>query len=383
VRLSRYLANIFTLFIFFVLVFGWYSAVSGQGLVTIPYSKSPNVVVDGAVSPGEYPSNFTDPNNGMVIYWVHDDNYLYVAMVSPGTGWVAVGFGSQVMDGANIIIGYVDDTTGETVLSDQTGEGHGHEPDTNLGGSDDLVDFAGSQSGGSTTIEFVFPLNSGDSLDPPLEPGTSTYMILAYHPSADDLTSYHGATYDVISVFVEAPGVVGAIMFISTNTSDLTMGEAVAVKIKFTTSENKPIANAPLNIYTTTTFKDADPVVVATALTDASGVAETVIRYTVPGDFKIYASFEGGLGGIKPTRSNLVEVHVKSPYEQWPIYPEDPYYNWGWFVVNFPHLYHGTPSLDLSPISLAVMVPLFSVILGVWFTYLYVYRLIFRIKRGG
>jgi hypothetical protein len=176
--------------------------------VTMPYVPNPKVVVDGTVEANEYKVSYTEPTTGITICWEHDGTNMYVALVSPGTGWVGIGFGptGTGMDGANIIIGYVDDN-GSVVLSDEYGQGLNHFPIvSHFGGKDDIISKAGSISNGKTTIEFVFPLNSGDQYHYALTPGGTHGFILAYQQSAKDLTTQHTSAA-AGDFYVEASGV--------------------------------------------------------------------------------------------------------------------------------------------------------------------------------
>lgn len=164
-----------------------------QGAVEMPFASPVVVVLDGRIAPNEYPSSFRDTPSGLEVYLVHDDVNMTVGVVSPGIGWVGVGFGPEgvAMDGANILIGYV--AGGTTVLSDEYGVGFDHVTDVSLGGRDDILAFAGGEQGGRTTIEFRFPLNTGDAFDARLEPGRTYGIILAYAATADDLVTQHDA----------------------------------------------------------------------------------------------------------------------------------------------------------------------------------------------
>ena len=53
-----------------------------------------------------------------------------------------------------------------------------------------MVEYAGSEQGGVTVIEFKVPLDSGDEYDKPMVPG-QTYRINLAMGAADDLNSYH------------------------------------------------------------------------------------------------------------------------------------------------------------------------------------------------
>jgi hypothetical protein len=119
--------------------------------------------------------------NNITLQWKTDTLGNLLAKVSTATvGWIAVGFDPSVgMQDANIIIGYVANDT--VYIRDDFGTGiHAHAPDTALGGTDDVGDRAGTETGGSTEISFTIPLDSGDPRDRILEIGQSYQVILAW-----------------------------------------------------------------------------------------------------------------------------------------------------------------------------------------------------------
>ncbi len=135
--------------------------------------------VDGAVSAGEYGHSVSVIYDTATIYYQSDGaGGLYVAVSAQTTGWVGIGLGSSVMNGARIFMGYVKD--GAPVFSEQVGDGHGHAP-----AADAAADaFAVGQAGGTTTIEFHL---KRDKL--PLS-GTTLNYIVAFAGAAD-LSTYH------------------------------------------------------------------------------------------------------------------------------------------------------------------------------------------------
>ena len=171
----------------------------------IPYIEQVDVVIDGTIGPEEYMESYRDSVTDMVIYWVHDGTDLYVGIDSPGTGWIGIAFGpkGQGMDGINMIVGYVDNT-GELFLIDEVGVGWMHQEDTTLGGTDDILAKAGSESNGRTYVEFIVPLNSGDKLDHHFELDTMYGFFVAYQASTDDFASYHTARSSLLDVFVSS-----------------------------------------------------------------------------------------------------------------------------------------------------------------------------------
>ena len=129
---------------------------------------------------------------GVNVQWRVDGDTITVQAAAPTTGWVAVGFDpSRQMADANIIIGYV--TDGEVAIDDHYGVGAiSHESDESNGGSNDITGAEGEETDGATVIRFTIPLDSGDSMDKPLEVGASYRVIVAYGPDgADDFGTYH------------------------------------------------------------------------------------------------------------------------------------------------------------------------------------------------
>ena len=119
--------------------------------------------------------------NNITLQWKTDTLSNLLVKVSTATvGWIAVGFDpSAGMQDANIIIGYVVNDT--AYVRDDYGTGlYSHAPDTTLGGTNDVADIAGSETGGVTEISFTIPLNSGDAMDRVLVVGQSYSVILAW-----------------------------------------------------------------------------------------------------------------------------------------------------------------------------------------------------------
>lgn len=160
----------------------------------IPYSINPDIKYDGVVEEGEYPGLIFNNLTSITLHEVHNGTHLFVALESTGTGWVSIGFGPTGvgMDEANIILGYVLDET-DLVIIDEIGVGRQHFPDISKGGDDDILIGAGLESNGFTVIEFLIPLNSGDTLDYKLVPGNTYGFFLAYHESEKNAESFHTA----------------------------------------------------------------------------------------------------------------------------------------------------------------------------------------------
>ena len=145
--------------------------------------------VDGVIKPGEYPGKTVVGD--VEVNWATEKGALRVGLVSPGTGWVAIGLDPQsMMDKANIILGAV--VSGAVVARDDVGTGlFSHAPDTSVGGQDNLLAAAGREVDGKTMFEFAIPLNSGDATDRPLAIGQTVKIIVAYQTTSDDFAERH------------------------------------------------------------------------------------------------------------------------------------------------------------------------------------------------
>jgi len=130
-------------------------------------------------------------SGSMTVSWQVRGESLYIRISAPTAGWVAVGFEpSRMMKDADIYIGYVA-SDGTAVLEDHFADKlTGHQADTALGGRSDVSRVSGTEQGGVTTLEFLRPLNSGDSRDKALVPGQEYTMITAFG-TRDNLTSVH------------------------------------------------------------------------------------------------------------------------------------------------------------------------------------------------
>ncbi len=90
-----------------------------------------------------------------------------------------------------MVFGYVED--GEAAVLDlySTGDFGPHPPDIEQGGTDDIVEYGGTEADGYTTIEFKRALVTGDRFDHELSSGKNQ-IIWAFGPS-DDLSPKHSS----------------------------------------------------------------------------------------------------------------------------------------------------------------------------------------------
>jgi hypothetical protein len=176
----------------------------GEGSPAVLHVEDSAVVVDGSLEPGEYGAVYSDAGTGINVYWEHNGSHLKVGLDSPGSGWVSIGFGPRGvgMDGANIVLGYVEEGGGLVIL-DAVGIGRNHFPDDERGGRDDISDASGSAEEGRTILEFVFPLSSGEGLDHSYVTNRTYGFLLGYHATAKDGSTYHTARSESIEFFIE------------------------------------------------------------------------------------------------------------------------------------------------------------------------------------
>ncbi len=138
---------------------------------------------DGIISDGEY-SNNAD-YEGLKVFWASDAEYIYVALQAQTTGWISIAVQPGInMKDADMMLGFVE--SGKATLIDQYSSGSfgPHRPDTELGGNNDIIDYAGTEEAGRTILEFKRALVTGDSYDHPLTSGENK-IIWAYGASDD------------------------------------------------------------------------------------------------------------------------------------------------------------------------------------------------------
>ncbi len=331
----------------------------------VPFVEDSDVVIDGEVGDDEYSSTFQDSITKMTVYWEHNGTHLYVSVVSQGAGWISIGFGYQEggMDGANIIIGYVDDKTGDTILSDSVGVEWKHYPDTDRGGQDNIISKAGSQQNGTTVIEFVFPLDSGDANDHKFEVGRTYGFILAYHPDADNLLEYHASRSDSLSVYIGIEGEAPPENRVEQPDEKLLKTNLelyvftlcppdcpVTLMVTLTDVERRPLVGMPVAFYFNTTFGTFK---IGSSYTDSRGIASLNYSIMMRNTLEGTASFPGG-GGYEASTAHIIKQLPTVTAES-----------------TFP-----APTAKNVASGLAVIA-----ILSVWGTYLFVIRQIRDISR--
>jgi len=145
---------------------------------------------DGTISDNEYKNSQT--YDDFEINWSNDNEYFYAAAKARTTGFVAMAIqpGSR-MKNADIILGFVDNGTVNVFDLFSTGDFGPHPLDTELGGTDDIVEFGGTDDGAYTIIEFKRLLDTQDEFDNEIVDGKN--QIIWSFGNADDLEIKHSS----------------------------------------------------------------------------------------------------------------------------------------------------------------------------------------------
>jgi len=149
---------------------------------------------DGLVGVSEYsrsmllqsPARQGYRGGDMEISWRNDQEYLYLALNGSTDGWLAIGFEPlEWMKNADIVMASVQPD--KAVAKDEycTGNYGPHIEDTMLGGTDDILEFAGKKVAGRTVFELKRRLDTGDKFDKAFSPGQAISIIWALSNNPD------------------------------------------------------------------------------------------------------------------------------------------------------------------------------------------------------
>jgi hypothetical protein len=146
-------------------------------------------IVDGMISPDEYDYSQTFDGEAMRVSHTISGDLLYMAVEAETEGWVAVGFDpGAIMNNADMVFGWVVDGTAFSKDCFSIGPTGPHPPDTELGGTSDIAEYAVTEADGRTILEFSRNLSTGDEYDKDISEGMK--IIWAYGLT-DDEDMYH------------------------------------------------------------------------------------------------------------------------------------------------------------------------------------------------
>jgi len=150
----------------------------------------------GLPLPGEldtsiYPFSGDLLGGNIKLYWrlLENDTIIEIALQADGTGWVGFGIGQGMTPSADIYTGAV---SGSTVSFRDCWSTSTNQPrlDENIGGTDNVIAYNGSQANGKTVIKFRRYVEASDPYDKDM--GSDTDGLVAYHSSSDNFGSEHG-----------------------------------------------------------------------------------------------------------------------------------------------------------------------------------------------
>jgi hypothetical protein len=185
-------------------------------LLSISLPMAFGQTIDGKIDSGEYALEAEFDGGDYVLCWRIQGDKVVFAIDAKTAGWVSLGIDpEQVMDKADMVFGWVNES-GEAMVVDafSTGETGPHPPDTELGGSSDILEFAATEQDGVTTIEFSRSLSTGDRYDKDVPKEGNLKIIWAYGYS-DDFEDFHSAAgYGTLDVTTSGgPPPIGVYLF--------------------------------------------------------------------------------------------------------------------------------------------------------------------------
>jgi hypothetical protein len=149
--------------------------------------------LDGIISPDEYEFSASFSAGKFVLHWRVENDTIIIAMEGKTTGWVAIGIEpSDKMKDADMIFGWVTDSGLADILDCySTGPTGPHPPDTDLGGTSDILCYGGTESAGITTIEFKRLLATGDEDFDQIIPSNGEITVIWALGPNDDFGAQH------------------------------------------------------------------------------------------------------------------------------------------------------------------------------------------------
>ncbi|MFX0151679.1 MAG: DOMON domain-containing protein, partial [Candidatus Hodarchaeota archaeon] len=155
-------------------------------------AQEQQIVLDGIISNGEYAFNSTFANGDYTLYWENIESEIYIGIVAKTSGWVALGIDPiLMMQDADMIFGWINNT-GDVIIIDafSTGLTGPHPPDIDLGGTDNILEFNGTETNEVTTIEIKRLLNTEDEYDKDI-PTSGTVKIIWAFGASDSFGEQH------------------------------------------------------------------------------------------------------------------------------------------------------------------------------------------------
>lgn len=130
---------------------------------------------DGVITDGEYQES--TGVDSYEIFWQSDEEHVYIGLRAEAGGWVAVGFQPEPFHReTDMVIGFAGDAESGVWDMFSTGDLGPCRMDTELGGTDDILEAACAETDGYTTVEFKRAIDTGDAYDGSLSSGDNEIM---------------------------------------------------------------------------------------------------------------------------------------------------------------------------------------------------------------
>jgi hypothetical protein len=134
----------------------------------------------------------------VTVAWTLDGDLIHMELSAKTAGWVSIGIDPEdAMGGADIIIGAV--RNDKVRIEDHFGDRkRGHSPDEKLGGANHVINPAGIEKDGITTISFTRSVAAAEEWDKPFNTIGKTRVMVA-HGSRDSFVASHQyrAVFDI------------------------------------------------------------------------------------------------------------------------------------------------------------------------------------------
>ncbi len=127
----------------------------------------------------------------MTVSWTLDGDRVHMELSAKTTGWVSIGIDPEdAMGGGDILIGAV--KNGKVRIEDHFADRkRGHSSDENLGGTNQVMEPAGKEENGVTTISFTRLVTASEEWDKSIRASGKTRVMFAYGTGRDSFIAGH------------------------------------------------------------------------------------------------------------------------------------------------------------------------------------------------
>jgi hypothetical protein len=180
-------------FLFIFLIFSYSNGKINQNMNSASWGKTVETpVLDGVISSDEYSDSTSFNAGNFMVYWLIEGDTIYLGLTGNTDGWITIGIEpKESMKDADMIFGWVYENGTVGILDCySTGKYGPHPPDTDLGGTYDVLAYNGSEDSGNTIIEFSRKLITGDQYDNEISTTGKVTIIWAVGPSDNYLDKH-------------------------------------------------------------------------------------------------------------------------------------------------------------------------------------------------